>query len=133
MTVVTRFVTHVDLDDENTYGQQVSMSARLEVSLADGRSLVLLSDRGWASAGGGENAQADLRATASVEDIETTARMVVGPDEPLEGRTYEETDASYWAFLARILQHEGVEVDPQELKQLRHDVVLSERLREWVS
>jgi len=63
-----------------------------------------------------------------VEDIEETARVVVGPDEPPEGYSQEEAEADHWAHLADVLRQQGVVVDALELKQLPHDVVLSERL-----
>ncbi|MGK5631553.1 hypothetical protein [Streptomyces sp. URMC 123] len=135
MTAVIRLVTYTDLVEENTNARQMSVSAQLEAELADGRSVVLLYDRGWgATLGGvGPDEPVDIRAWVSVEEIETDARMVVGPDEPLEGRTYEETEASYWASLAKDLLRQGVEVDARELARLPHDVVLSERLRAWVT
>ena len=46
---------------------------------------------------------------------------MVGPDEGVE--------ASHWAFLCEALGREGVVADPDELRRLPHDVVLSERLR----
>ncbi|MDX3227417.1 hypothetical protein [Streptomyces sp. ME19-01-6] len=128
MTVVTRLITHADLDVGATSARQMSVSARLEAVLADGRSLVLLNDRGWSSSG-----PADIRARISVEDVERTARMVVGPDEPFDGKTDEQMAADHWGALASILGQQGVAVDAQELERLPHDVVLSERLRAWIA
>lgn len=54
--------------------------------------------------------------------------MVVGPDEPPDGRSYEDEEAAHWAFLQQIAQRQGVVVDAAELKQLPHDVVLSHRI-----
>lgn len=67
-------------------------------------------------------------ALTSVEDIEETARVVVGPDEPPDGYSQEEMEASHWDYLAGVLREQSVVVDAQELKQLPHDVVISERL-----
>jgi hypothetical protein len=67
-------------------------------------------------------------AVTSVEDIETTARQVVGPDEPFDGRLQADMEANHWSYLAEILRQQGVSVDALELKRLPHDVVLSERL-----
>jgi hypothetical protein len=128
MTAVTRLVTHADLDEAATNARQISVSARLEAELTDGRSLVLLADRGWTSSGGG-----DIRARTSAEDIERTARMVVGPDEPFDGRTHEQMAADHWGSLAGILGQQSVDVDAQELERLPHDVVLSKRLRAWIA
>ncbi|WP_063784266.1 hypothetical protein [Streptomyces sp. SBT349] len=124
MTAVTRLVTYADLDNAATDARQLSVTARLEAVLADGRGLVLLDDRGWSSSGG-----ADVRAWISAEDVETTARMVVGPDEPGEGETPEQAASGHWGSLARILGRQGVDVDAHELERLPHDVVLGERLR----
>ncbi len=72
--------------------------------------------------------KADIWAVTSVEDIEETARVVVGPDEPLQGRSQEEIEANHWAYLAGLLRQQRIVVDALELKRLPHDVVLSERL-----
>lgn len=135
MTVVDRFVTYVDLSDAVTGPRRMSVSARFEAVLADGRNLTLLDDRGWTSSlhGDGGDQPADVRAWTSIEDIETTARSVVGPDEPTDGRTHEETAIGHWAFLADALGRQGVEVDARELEGLPHDVVLGERLRAWIT
>jgi hypothetical protein len=63
-----------------------------------------------------------------VEDIEETARVVVGPDEPADGYSQEEMEAGHWAYMADVLRQQGVVVRSVELKRLPHDVVLSERL-----
>lgn len=127
MTGVTGLVTHVDLDDGATRAGQMSMSARLVAVLADGRSLVLLDDRGWSLWG-----PVDVRKLISVEDVERDARMVVGPDEPGDGQTGEQMAADHWASLAGIIAWHGVSVDARDLERLPHDVVLSERLRERI-
>ncbi|MFZ3495807.1 hypothetical protein ACODT5_21710 [Streptomyces sp. 5.8] len=127
MTVVTRLVTYTDLDVGATNARQLSVSARLEAVLADGRSVVLLDDRGWSSSG-----LSGLPALTSIEDIEETARTVVGPDEPFDGMTQEQMAAGHWGHLAGVLGQHGVDVPAHELEQLPHDVVLSERLRAWI-
>ena len=102
----------------------MSVSARHEAELVDGRRVLLLDDRGWS-----ETANVpDIWAVTSVEHIEETARIVVGPDEPYDGRSQEDMEAAHWAYLAEILRQQGVAVDAQELKRLPHDVMLSERL-----
>jgi hypothetical protein len=128
MTVVTRLVTHAELDEVATDARQLSVSARLEAVLADGRSLVLLDDRGWSVSG-----PVDIRARISAEDVESDTRMVVGPDEPFDGQTHEQAAADHWSSLAGILGQQGVNVDARELARLPHDVVLSERLRAWIA
>jgi hypothetical protein len=124
MPGVARLVTVVDIRDDDADARRLSVSARHEAELVDGRRLLLL-DRGWSSSGGNV---LDIWAATSVEDVEKTARFVVGPDEPFEGRSQAEMEADHWAFLSETLRLQGVAVDAQELKRLPHDVVLSERL-----
>ena len=139
MALVARLVTLVDIDDDGADTRQMSVSARHEVVLIDGRRILLLDDRGWTSmplvaaveSPDGEARQedvSDIWRMTSVEDIENTARLVVGPEEPFAGGSQEAADADHWAYLAGVLGREGVMVDAVELKQLPHDVVLSERL-----
>jgi hypothetical protein len=139
MAAVTRLVTLVDVNDETSDARQMSVSARHEAVLADGRCVLLLDDRGWTSSavratwgevpdGDSCRDQPDIWAVTSVEDIEETARVVVGPDEPPDGYSQEEMEASHWNFLAGVLREQGVVVDALELKPLPHDVVISERL-----
>ena len=134
MSVVVRLVTLVDLRD-NDLGGQMSFSARHEALLEDGRHLLLLDDRGWSTSllrttADSDSAEdvPDFRAVTSREDIEETARQVVGPDEPFDGHSQEDMERDHWAYLAGILRQQGVMVDADELKGLPHDVVLSERL-----
>jgi hypothetical protein len=134
MSVVARLVTLVDLRD-NDLGGQMSFSARHEAVLEDCRHLLLLDDRGWSSSFLRTTADSDsprdvpdFWATTSREDIEETARFVVGPDEPFDGRSQEDMEGDHWAYLSGILRQQGVATDADELKGLPHDVVLSERV-----
>ena len=128
------FVTINDTHDGGPDGSRMSVSARHEAVLADGRRVVLLDDRGWtgqladAAADGTGGPLAGIWATETMEDIERTARFVVGPDEPFEDRTQAEMEASHWDYLARILLQEGIEVDAGELRALPHDVAFSDRV-----
>jgi hypothetical protein len=140
VSAVTRLVTFVDLAEGVGDARQMSVSARHEAVLADGRRMLLLDDRGWHSTvrrayWGGEvpdddspRDQLDSWAMTSVEDIEETTRVVVGPDEPPDGYTQEHMEATHWSYLAGVLREQGVVVDPLDLRRLPHDVVLSERL-----
>jgi hypothetical protein len=139
MAVVTRLATLVDVRDEVADPRQMSVSALHEAVLEDGRRGLLLDDRGWTSAalmaswgevpdGESRRDQLDTWALTSAEEIEETARVVVGSDEPPEGHSQEEAEAAHWAYLADVLRQQGVVVDPLELRRLPHDVVLSERL-----
>lgn len=118
MTTVTRLLTIADLDDGG--GGRVSVSARHEAELADGRRVVLLDDRGWAST--------QRWAAASADEIRETTRTVVGPDEPGDDQSEEDAVAGHWAYLAGILRRQGVVADAAELRGLPHDVLLSPRL-----
>jgi hypothetical protein len=142
MPAVTRLVTLVDVQDEVADASQMSVSARHEAELADGRRVLLLDDRGWTSTAliaypvgevpDGEDPP-DIWAMTSIEDIEETARVVVGPDEPFGEHSQEDMEASHWAHLADVLRQQGIVVDALELRRLPHDVVLSERLRARIS
>jgi hypothetical protein len=143
MAAVACLLTFVDIaddDDAAPDARRMSVSARHEVVLADGRRVVLLDDRGWSE----QFAVAwyhepspwerrlvelpDIWAYKKVEEMERTARDVVGPDEPFEGRTRAEMEASHWDSLARVLQQRGIEVGAAELRALRHHVELSDRV-----
>ena len=117
----------------------MSVSARHEAVLADGRRVVLLDDRGWSeqlAVVSDEPSRQERRlveppgiwAYETVEEMERSARDVVGPDEPFDGRTPAEMEASHWDSLARVLRREGVQVDAAELRGLPHDVKLSDRV-----
>jgi hypothetical protein len=140
MSAVTRLVTFVDLADGVGDTRQTAFSARHEAVLLDGRRVLLLDDRGWTwssliavQAGASDRdstreQQPDIWATTSVEDIEQTARMVVGPDEPTDGYSQEDAEQGHWAYLSDVLGQHGVVVDALDLRRLPHDVVVSERL-----
>jgi hypothetical protein len=132
MAAVVRLVTIADVrDEEGADPNRMSVSARHEAELDDGRRVLLLDDRGWTSVlrGAGVEEFADVWATTSAREIESTTRMVVGPDEPFGERTWEDMEADHWAAMAEVLREHGVVADAQELKQLPHEVVLSDRLR----
>ncbi len=120
MAAVERLITTAEADDREQDDLRVSVAARHEAVLPDGRRILLLDDRGWAST--------QLWTAASAAEIEEMARTVVGPDEPAPGRAREEAEADHWRYLARTLQGHGVAAGPGELRNLPHDVVLGERL-----
>jgi len=122
---VTRLVTHVELREDLSDARQISIAARHEAVLEDGRRLLLLGDRGWTESVHGVS---DIWPVTSVEEIEADARVVVGPDEPFDGRSQADMEADHWAYLAELLRQLGVAVEPAELRELPHDVVLGERL-----
>jgi hypothetical protein len=117
MSEVTRLFTVIDLDDRDSRGR--SVRARHEAELADGRRFVLLDDRGWSS-----SAPVDDRTT---KEVESTARTVVGPDEPRGDQTRAAVEEAHWNSLQHKL--EDVDAEEAELRTLPHDVEVSERLR----
>lgn len=130
MPAVARLVTLADVDDDLADARRMSVSVRHEAVLEDGRRLLLLDDRGWSPSLSGNSGDgvADIWSWTSVKDIEDTARMVVGPDEPFDGRSHEDMQTDHWASMVDRLRQQGVVVDARELNQLPHDVVLSERI-----
>jgi hypothetical protein len=137
VTTVVRLLTIVDVRDGESDARTMSVSARQEAVLADGRRILLLDGRGWTSTlmrmripddGEAREDVTDIWAVTSVEEMEQSARTVVGPDEPFAGYTREELDDGHWAHLSDVLRQHGVVVDAPELRQLPHDVRLSERL-----
>jgi hypothetical protein len=118
---LTRLVTYVDVDLSDA--RQMSLSARHEAVLVDGRRVLLLDDRGWSTSG-----PSDIWTRTPVEDIKDTARVVVGPDEPCGGRSQEDMETDHWAYLTRVLRQQGIVVGAGDMKRLPHDVVLSKRL-----
>jgi hypothetical protein len=141
MSAVTRLVTFVDLAEGVGDTRQMSFSARHEAVLLDDRRVMLLDDRGWTSspliavqAGEASDRDStreqnpDIWVITSVQDIEQTARIVVGPDEPSDGFSQEDAEQGHWAYLSDVLRQQGVFVDALDLRRLPHDVVLSDRL-----
>jgi hypothetical protein len=128
MSRVVRIVTLADVR-EDAGPHAISVSARHEAVLEDGRRLLLLDDRGWTSTLGGAGAsELDIWALTSEHEIAETTRVVVGPDEPFGGRSQADMEADHWNALAAKLRAQGVTVGGSELMQLPHDVVLSNQL-----
>ena len=65
----------------------------------------------------------------TVAQLENDARSVVGPDEAYGDITYEQMDAGHWKTLAAVLAEHGVQVEPERLASLPHDVELTRRVR----
>jgi hypothetical protein len=132
-------VTFVDLDESHTDRRRLSLSARHEAALADDRRVPLLDDRGWsmspsrvagrlAAGDPSPSRPHDVAAGLSINTLEETARVVVGPDEPPSGLSQEEMEELHWTYLSSVLRQHGVVVDAAALRKVRHDVVLSQRL-----
>jgi hypothetical protein len=128
MPHVVRIVTLADVR-EHPDARTISVSARQEAVLDDGRRLLLLDDRGWSSSLRGPGANgADIWAGTSEHEIAEMTRMVVGPDEAFGGHSQAEMESDHWNVLAGKLRAQGVTIAGSELMQLPHDVVLSDRL-----
>lgn len=129
MQRVVRLVTLADVR-EDVDPRRISVSARHEAVLEDGSRVLLLDDRGWTQAlrGAGANGVDDLWVLTPEHDVVETTRVVVGPDEPYGGRNQDDMETDHWNALAENLHRHGVVADAGELRQLPHDVVLSDRL-----
>src|SRR6266700_3164996 len=97
MARLVRLVTLVDVGDEADF-RRLSVSARHEALLDDGRRVLLLDDRGWIQTLGGSGADevADIWAVTSEADVVATARVVVGPDEPFGERSQADMEIDHW-------------------------------------
>src|ERR1700741_4333580 len=105
MAAVTRLLTLVDVDDEGPDARRLSVAARQEAVLEDGRRVVVLDDRGWSEqlnvvrpddAPAAQGEPPSIWAFVTVEELDRDAGVVVGPDEPVAGCTHADMEASYW-------------------------------------
>jgi hypothetical protein len=128
MSEARRLVTLINIDaptgTELTSDRQMSILAVHQLELVNGRRVTLLDDRGWSSSG-----PSGIWSSTSLEDLTENARLVVGPDEPAEGRSHEDEAAMHWAQLAANAQGQGVHIEPGELAALAHDVEISPGIR----
>ena len=125
MAGVLRLKTLVDTREGADQTAQLSVSARVEAVLADGRRIVLLDDRGWTSkrSDGGDPWEFE-----SGEGIRQEALTVVGPDEPTGDDDQVDADAEHWDALARVLRDAGVDVSGAELAAVPQEIELSDRV-----
>jgi hypothetical protein len=128
VAAVVRLLTIADLH-ERADPRELSVTARHEAVLDDGRHVVLLDDRGWTEGLRGAGEDTDIWQGVSESHIAETARVVVGPDEPFGGGTQRDMEESHWSWLAGKLAADGVAVEAAALRRLPHDVVLGDRLR----
>jgi hypothetical protein len=86
MSRVVHLETLADIGGSADAGR-ISVSARHEAVLEDGRRLLPLGDRGWSETirGAGAHKVSDIWAVTTEQEIAETARAVVGPDEPFGG------------------------------------------------
>jgi len=120
---VIRLVTVVGVRGRPSSPREMSLSALHLAVLDDGRRLTLLDDRGWTESG-----PSDIWHHTSREEIEATARTVVGPDEPSGHDTAQHMATTHWEHLAGVLHRHGVQADARELSNLPHEVELSDRV-----
>ncbi|WP_449372865.1 hypothetical protein [Arthrobacter psychrolactophilus] len=118
MATISRLVSVAEANEKHHPSAGLSVSVSLFAELDDGRSVLVLDDRGWSSS--------QPWADATSAEMQQTARDVVGPDEPYGDGTMEEAIAAYWEYLRKILAAQGVETNAGVLRSAPHDVVLSE-------
>lgn len=118
MATISRLVSVAEVNETHDPSAGLSVSVSLSAELEDGRTILVLDDRGWNSS----QPWADATSAA----IQQTARDVVGPDEPYGDQTMEGAIADYWEYLRKILAAQGVETNSGVLRTVPHDVVLSE-------
>lgn len=104
--------------------RSMSLSALHSAVLHDGHRVTLLDDRGWSV-----SCPPDIWRRTSIAEVEETARVVVGPDEPFDSHSQADMETDHWAYLARTLGRRGVAVSADELRRLPHNIELTDRLR----
>ncbi|MET7792334.1 hypothetical protein ABZV25_00630, partial [Micrococcus luteus] len=88
----------------------VDVHCALELELASGRRVPLLTDRGWSADG-----TWDL---VTVRDLDEAAATVTGPDEPGGGRTPAQEETRHWDALGAVAAEAGVPVGAATLREL---------------
>lgn len=116
---LVRRITRVDTAG-NDPTSCVDVALLHELELEGRRSVVLLRDHGFGSTASW--------GTVSVEELESHARVTVGPDEPFDGLTAEDMERDYWRYLAALAAEQGVLVTAVELSELPHHVEFAPRL-----
>lgn len=115
-----QLIVHVDLDDRQSVGGDVSFRAWLFIERGDGERLTVLDDRGWS----GNYVEAEL----TPAEIERTALAAVGPDEPFDDRTAKDMESDYWEYIAERCAVEGLVIDAQRLSGFPRRVEFSARV-----
>ncbi|MFL5913356.1 MAG: hypothetical protein ACJ768_22660 [Gaiellaceae bacterium] len=121
------------VDEDGTDPARQTFSARHEAVLADGRRVVL-DNAGWSEwtlrLEDGQMTKVSPPEFPTRQSIEEHARIQVGPELPPR---YTDTEAevveAHWRYLARVLESNGIDVDPSDLSALPHDVEFSDRIR----
>lgn len=123
MAKIARFVSFVSVNSAHL--PRVALSVRYEAECENGERVLVLDDRGWSTSGGWQH--------VTGEEVLETTRAVVGPDEPYGGETQEDAANNHWSYIRQILAAQGIETSAAELRQLPHDVVLSEELQRRIN
>ena len=107
-----QLVTRVDVGDPGS--REVDADCLLLLELDDGRRVPLLADRGWC--------ESQLWSQATLADLESVARMVVGPDAPFGDLTEDDMARDHWLALALQAQMQSLAVSAEDLARLPHRV-----------
>jgi hypothetical protein len=122
------------LPDADTTAPGISVQARVDAILADGRRLPVVDDRGWSEfVHGVHEIDVDPWTLQTAEGIGEGALMVAGPDEPVGDETHEDMEAWYWRGIAARLAEHGIDAGPEALAALPRSVVLGDALRAKLS
>ncbi|GMA19661.1 hypothetical protein GCM10025862_16820 [Arsenicicoccus piscis] len=116
-------VTAVNLGDPGS--SQVDVSCELLLEFESGSRIPLITDRGWGST--------EKWPTASLADLESVARMVVGPDGATGDLTEQDMERGHWSSLARQAQAMGVPIQAGALAELPLRVEFSDEVIARVS
>lgn len=99
------------------------------VRLEDERRIVLHEDRGF-TIGLGSSAESGIDAIRAHESAESITRNVLNVVRPDDDRC---PDDHPWTWLAALARGRGLDVTADDLRSLRYQVVLSERLKRWLT
>ena len=124
MAALLRLITYAEAGDDPAWEAKVDVNTRHELELADGRTVLLLNDRGYGST--------CAWTETTLAAVEFHIRTVVGPDEPFDDLAAGDMQAAHWEALATVAQQHGVPVEGADLQRLKHDVVISDLIRRLV-
>jgi hypothetical protein len=99
------------------------------VRLEDERRIILHEDRGF-TIGLRSSAESRVEAIRCHESAESITRDVLNVVRPDDDRC---PDDHPWAWLAALARARGLDVTADDLRGLRYEVVLGERLKRWLA
>jgi hypothetical protein len=108
--------------------QSQSFSVCEFVTLDDGRRVILHEDRGFTIGWSASNELSldDLRSGETPESIRRNVLNVVLPDDD------ESAEKHPWSWLAELARARGLKVTADDLRGLRYDVILAEKVTQWL-